>query len=481
MQFVRNLRMQHITSGAADSLNVTLRRDTSALHYLQHVLDMLVIVISLYGLTWLLEGEVHARYVTLAGFAALLSIVVYRALGVYRVHGVFRSGTRLVLAWAVVLGVLLLFGAATKTTDSYSRLVFFSWAIAALMCQLCLFVAFAMLRNSRPVFQSRATRALVVGRGEQARHLHHTLNQSRHMGVTSIGVVSDRAHAEDSADATVLCGLGRLQALCISADVDRVYVAVPMASNHLVETISRDLLPSNIELFWAPDMGRLNRWNSSVGVVAGMPMIAVSERPDSASRREYIAKAVLDRVGALAALVLLSPVLLIIALAVKLTSRGPVIFTQKRHGLNGQVIHIYKFRSMWHSNTESENKPIQAVVNDRRLTPIGHWLRSSSIDELPQLINVLKGDMSLVGPRPHAVDHNHHYRQLINQYEDRHLLKPGITGLAQINGWRGATDTDEKMQNRIDFDIQYIRNWSLALDLSILIKTPMSLIVHRAH
>ena len=481
MLFAKHLRFQHVTPGMAGSPNVTIRRDSSTLHYAQHLLDVCAIVVSLYGLTWLLEGDVHVRYIMLAGFAALMSTVIYHTLGVYRTHSVFRSGTRLVLAWATVIGFLLLLGAATKTTDSYSRLVFFGWALTALGCQLCLFVGFALIRNSRPVFQSRATRALVVGQGEHARHLHRMLNQSRQMGVSSLGIVSDREHVDDAMDSDLLCGLGGIRTLCVSAEIDRVYVAVPMASNHLVERISRDLLPSHIELFWIPDLGRLHRWNSSVGVVAGMPMIAVSEHPDSASRKEYIAKALLDRVGALIALVLFSPVLILSALAVKLTSSGPVIFTQKRHGLNGQVIHIYKFRSMWQSGTDSAHKPIQAVENDPRLTPVGRWLRSTSIDELPQLFNVLKGDMSLVGPRPHALGHNHHYRRLIDQYEDRHLLKPGITGLAQINGWRGATDTDEKMQNRVDFDIHYIRNWSLALDISILIKTPMSLLVHKAH
>jgi len=198
-----------------------------------------------------------------------------------------------------------------------------------------------------------------------------------------------------------------------------------------------------------------------------MPVVAVCETPFTGING--IIKRATDLLLATLILILISPLLLIIAIGVKVTSPGPVIFKQRRYGLDGEEILVYKFRSM--SVCEDGGQIQQAKKNDQRITPLGAFLRKSSLDELPQFINVLQGRMSIVGPRPHAVAHNEMYRKLINGYMVRHKVKPGITGWAQINGLRGETETLDKMKARIDFDLDYLRNWSPMLDLKIIVNT----------
>jgi len=198
-----------------------------------------------------------------------------------------------------------------------------------------------------------------------------------------------------------------------------------------------------------------------------MPVISVCETPFTGVNG--LVKRLSDIVLSILILVLISPVMLAVAIAVKLTSRGPVIFMQRRYGLDGEEIHVYKFRSM--KVTEDGGEIIQVSRRDPRVTTVGAFLRRTSLDELPQFINVLQGRMSIVGPRPHAVAHNEMYRKLIRGYMVRHKVKPGITGWAQVNGYRGETETLDKMQARVDYDLDYLRNWSLRLDLKIILKT----------
>jgi Undecaprenyl-phosphate glucose phosphotransferase len=203
--------------------------------------------------------------------------------------------------------------------------------------------------------------------------------------------------------------------------------------------------------------------------LAGVPMLAVLERP--LSGWNFVLKALEDRVLAAILIVLFAPILLLIAVAIKLDSRGPVFFRQKRYGFNNNPITVYKFRSM-HVGAASDDSVQQARRNDPRVTRVGAILRRTSLDELPQLFNVFSGEMSLVGPRPHAVVHNEQYAKIIDDYLSRHRVKPGITGWAQVNGLRGETDTPEKMARRVQFDLYYIDNWSLLFDVKILMLTP---------
>ncbi|MCV6614108.1 MAG: undecaprenyl-phosphate glucose phosphotransferase, partial [Cellvibrionaceae bacterium] len=259
-----------------------------------------------------------------------------------------------------------------------------------------------------------------------------------------------------------------------STGIKRVYIALPMLLSQQVSKLNVELMDHNVDVIWAPDIYALNLVNHSVREVSGVPIISLNESPLTSSRLSTVVKDVMDRTLAALALLTLAPVMLIIAGLVKLSSKGPVIFKQQRHGWDGSIIEVWKFRSM-RLHDESDGEVKQATKDDDRITPIGKFIRRTSLDELPQFINVLQGRMSLVGPRPHAVSHNHFYSQKINSYLARHRIKPGITGLAQISGCRGETETIDKMQERVEYDLAYINNWSLWLDLKILIKTPFTL------
>jgi putative colanic acid biosynthesis UDP-glucose lipid carrier transferase len=228
-----------------------------------------------------------------------------------------------------------------------------------------------------------------------------------------------------------------------------------------------ELKDTTASIFFVPDMFVTDLIQGRTGSVCGMPIISVCETPFTGSNG--FVKRLSDIVLSVIILVLILPILLGVATAVKLSSPGPIIFRQRRYGLDGKEILVYKFRSM--TVTEDGAKVQQATKNDSRITPLGAILRKTSIDELPQFVNVLQGRMSIVGPRPHAVAHNEMYRKLIKGYMVRHKVKPGITGWAQVNGYRGETDTLDKMQGRIDYDLDYLRNWSLRLDLYIIYRT----------
>ncbi|MFE8148805.1 undecaprenyl-phosphate glucose phosphotransferase [Brenneria goodwinii] len=264
--------------------------------------------------------------------------------------------------------------------------------------------------------------------------------------------------------------LGDIDALIDGArrgEIDKVYIALPMKESELISRILLELSDTTCTVLLIPDIFTFTVLRSRSEMVNDVPVISLYDTPMSGIN--MVIKRIEDIVVSVLILILISPLLLIIALIVKLTSSGPVIFKQMRYGLDGKAIEVWKFRSM--TVMENGNKVIQAKKNDPRLTPIGGFLRKTSLDELPQFFNVLLGDMSIVGPRPHAISHNEQYRKLIKGYMLRHKMKPGITGWAQINGWRGETDTLEKMEKRIEFDLQYIQSWSLWLDIKIIFLT----------
>jgi putative colanic acid biosysnthesis UDP-glucose lipid carrier transferase len=240
-----------------------------------------------------------------------------------------------------------------------------------------------------------------------------------------------------------------------------------MASQARILALLKGLGDTTASVYFVPDVFMLDLIGARIDTVAGLPVLAVCDSPLQGSQ-QWIKRAS-DLAIASAAIVLTAPLMLAIAAAIALTSPGPVIFRQRRYGLDGAEIQVWKFRSM--TVAEDGEQVRQAQRNDTRVTTVGRFIRRTSLDELPQLFNVLQGTMSVVGPRPHAVAHNQMYRRLIQGYMLRHKVKPGITGLAQVHGARGETDTLEKMQNRIRYDLEYLRNWSIGLDLGILVRT----------
>ncbi|HIE9448038.1 undecaprenyl-phosphate glucose phosphotransferase [Klebsiella pneumoniae] len=249
--------------------------------------------------------------------------------------------------------------------------------------------------------------------------------------------------------------------------LDRIYIALGMKDESKIKEIVSQLTDTTCSVLLIPDLFTFNILQSRTEEINGVPVVPLFDTPLNGIN--MVVKRLEDIIVSSVIIILISPVLIVISLAVKFTSPGPVIFRQIRYGMDGKPIKVWKFRSM--TVMENGDKVIQATKNDVRITRVGKFLRSTSLDELPQFFNVLFGQMSVVGPRPHAVSHNEQYRSLIQGYMLRHKVKPGITGLAQVNGWRGETDTLEKMQKRIEFDLLYIRGWSVWLDMKIIFLT----------
>jgi putative colanic acid biosynthesis UDP-glucose lipid carrier transferase len=273
----------------------------------------------------------------------------------------------------------------------------------------------------------------------------------------------------------LLGGLSDLPAYVKQHNTDVIFIALPMRQVQRVVDLLDDLHDTTASIYFVPDIFVMDLIQSRTAEISGVPIVAMCETPFQGTRG--VVKRLMDVCLSLVGLIVLSPALLLIAAAIRLDSQGPVFFRQRRYGLDGQVIDVHKFRSM----TVAEDGPIiqQATRNDQRVTRIGRFLRRYSLDELPQLFDVLRGRMSLVGPRPHAVAHNEEYRRLIKGYMVRHKVLPGITGWAQINGFRGETSKLEEMKARVEYDLDYLRHWTPALDIRILLQTAMQILSDR--
>ncbi|MFI8418285.1 undecaprenyl-phosphate glucose phosphotransferase [Serratia sp. NPDC078593] len=351
----------------------------------------------------------------------------------------------------------------------------FNWywivLIGLIAGRFCIRLALAYLRkigyNTRNV--------AIMGSLPIGIHLAETLNEAHWMGFNVLGIYSD----EVIPSSTHIPFCGDLATLVKDAEqgkIDRIYIAMSMSTEMKIRETVAKLTDTKCSVLLIPDMFTSNILQSRHEEINGVPVISLFDTPMSGINA--VIKQIEDRTLALFILLFISPVLLAIAVLVKLTSEGPVIFKQQRYGIDGKAIEVWKFRSM--KVMENGNSVIQAKKGDARVTKLGAFLRRTSLDELPQFINVLKGDMSIVGPRPHAVAHNEQYRKLINGYMLRHRMKPGITGWAQINGWRGETDTLDKMEKRVEYDLEYIRNWSVWFDIKIIFLTVFKGFVNKA-
>jgi putative colanic acid biosynthesis UDP-glucose lipid carrier transferase len=308
---------------------------------------------------------------------------------------------------------------------------------------------------------------VIAGGGVLGQSLLTNISNHQSYGLVFKGYYDDLNRKSGLEEIEIKGDLQKLVMKCKEGAVDRVYITMPMRAEKRIKWLIKELADSTASVYLVPDVFTFNLMHARSDIIAGIPTISIYDSPI------YGTNAIIKRIEdlVLSTLILLSitPLLLAISLAVKLTSPGPVLFKQIRYGIDGKPIKVWKFRSM--TVMDNGDQVIQAKKNDVRLTPIGGILRSRSLDELPQFFNVLQGKMSIVGPRPHAVAHNEEYRSVISGYMLRHKVKPGITGWAQVNGWRGETDTLEKMEKRIEYDLDYIRDWSLSFDLQIIIAT----------
>ena len=311
----------------------------------------------------------------------------------------------------------------------------------------------------------------IVGCNDLGIQLARNVKKTPSLGLKLLGYYDDRPEERTSAlPDDVEKQLGKIEDLIVAAkagEVQVVFITLPMRAEARIRSVIQELADTTASVYIVPDLFVFQLLNSRWSDIEGVPVVSVFENPLFGV--DGMVKRVLDLGIATAALTVAAIPMAIIALAVKLTSKGPILFKQKRYGLDGREIDVWKFRSM--KVCENGAKVTQAKKNDSRLTPIGGFLRKSSLDELPQIFNVLAGKMSLVGPRPHANAHNEFYRTQIDGYILRHKVNPGMTGLAQVNGCRGETETLDKMEKRVFFDHQYIREWSIWLDLKIIMKT----------
>ena len=308
--------------------------------------------------------------------------------------------------------------------------------------------------------------AVIAGVNTSSLRLAEQLNETKELGIKLIGFFDD-SYPRGRQDIPILGTLLDLPQYMRNHQIDVVYLTDVNKPLKTVTTLIEALEDTTACVYFIPNVLISNLIHGRSYELNGIPLIAIWEIPFS--DLQYFLKRSIDIGVALLAIIILSPIMLVVAIAIKLSSPGPVLFKQRRYGLNGQEIIVYKFRSM--TVMQDGHVIPQASQFDKRVTSVGKILRKTSLDELPQFINVLQGRMSLVGPRPHAVAHNELYRKQIDGYMLRHKVKPGITGLAQVNGCRGETDTLEKMQQRIDYDLQYLKNWSLSLDIRIILQT----------
>jgi len=357
------------------------------------------------------------------------------------------------------------------------------WLLGWLLFSLLMLVSFRLIASAviadAEMRGDLARRAVIVGGGRPAEELVRRLTRSGHRAIRILGVFDDRGgeRSPDAVDIYRKIGtFDELEAYCREQAVDLLIIALPATAEERILHLMKELWQLPIDVRIAAHASRLKLSKRAYTYIGDVPFLAVFDRP--LSDWNAAVKAVFDRVVAALALVALSPLMLIVALAVKLESKGPILFRQPRYGFNNNLIAVLKFRSMYTDRTDTHGAR-QVTKDDPRVTRVGRFIRKTSIDELPQLFNVLRGELSLVGPRPHATQSkaaNQLYQDVVDGYYARHRMKPGITGWAQINGWRGETDTLEKIERRVEHDIYYIENWSLPMDLYILAVTPLSLL-----
>ncbi len=429
--------------------------------------------------------ERHAGDVMIAlivASIACLTVYILQRLWAYTVPalGVIARQIRSLLAgligaFVLVTGFLFLIGVDVMAF----RLWLLAWLLSALLVLPAFRLVVASAISRAEARGELARRAVIVGGGKACEDLILRLAKSNNKAIRILGVFDDRGDERSPDTIGLFRKIGtfsELQHYCRENAVDLLIIALPATAEERILHLMRKLWELPIDVRIAAHASKLKLSKRAYAYIGEVPFLAVFDRP--LSDWNSAVKAVFDRIVAALALVVLAPVMLLIAAAIKLESKGPVLFRQPRYGFNNDLIGVLKFRSMY-TDLADQHGARQVTKHDPRVTRVGRFIRKTSLDELPQLINVLRGQLSLVGPRPHATQSkadNRLYQEVVDGYYARHRMKPGITGWAQINGWRGETDTIAKIERRVEHDLYYIENWSLPLDLYILALTPLSLL-----
>jgi Undecaprenyl-phosphate glucose phosphotransferase len=422
------------------------------------------------------------HYPAIAFGASLLTVVMLEFSDLYQISVLLRPARnigRLLLIWSGAFAVLALAGFFLKVSSDFSRLWSGSWFVSGFVLLFALRLVLSQMvrrwaRNGR-----MERRAVIVGGGKAAELLIRSVEHQPDNDIRICGIFDDR---DDRRSPPVVAGypkLGNIAELiefARIARIDMLIVSLPITAESRVLSLLKKLWVLPVDIRLSAHSNQLRFRPRSYSYIGAVPMLDIFDKP--INDWDSVAKRTFDIVFSLIGIVLFSPVMLATAIAIKLDSKGPVLFRQKRHGFNNEEIEVLKFRSMYVEHTDPTAK--RAVTkDDPRVTRVGRFIRKTSIDELPQFFNSLLGTLSLVGPRPHAVyaqTHNRLYTEVVDGYFARHRVKPGVTGWAQISGWRGEMDTDEKIKKRTEFDLFYIENWSLWFDLKIMLLTPIRLL-----
>lgn len=435
------------------------------------LINPVVIVTTLFGCTLAFDEPFAGAYMILGVLVFLISTQVFDDVDIFRAWRGVRTTAedrKVIFDWLMVVGILLFLAFATKLSAQFSRKVMLTWFVVT---PFALIVAHALARQivRRIARQKNDARSIViVGANPLGYKLAQRILDDPYYGAEVKGFFDDRHPSRlELANGPLLGTIENLSQWVREHSVGTIYITLPMVAQPRIMKMLDELGDTTASVYFVPDIFAFDLIQARFDQLEGIPVVAICESPFSGFNS--VLKRISDVVFACAALILLWPVMLAIAIGIKWTSPGPVLFKQRRYGLDGAEIMVYKFRSM--RVLEDGAIVRQATRDDDRVTRFGAFLRRTSLDELPQFLNVLQGTMSIVGPRPHAVAHNEQYRKLIKRYMLRHKVKPGITGWAQINGYRGETESVEKMQSRVAYDLDYMRNWSVSLDVWIMLRT----------
>ena len=452
-----------------------LRPHTSELTLLQRLFDAGWIALT-HTLAYYFHPDAHwfTDQTVATGGAVLIFYITGEIAGLYQAWRGVPLGNqiaRIWMAWLPVVMVLLASAFALKTTDRFSRVASGGWLILAPVAITIWRTAIRMLLRRLRAQGKNLRTAAVCGATEIGLDLANRILSSPHLGIKLLGFFDDRTPERTERVSMSFGGVvGRFDELVQKAkdgEVDLVYIALPLKAEPRVNDLLRKLADTTASVYIVPDFFVFDLLHGRWSALGDVPVISIFETPFYGV--DGWLKRVEDVVLGSFFLIVGAPLMILIAIAIKLNSKGPVFFKQRRYGLDGETIEVFKFRSMTVAEDGAEVK--QAKKNDQRVTSVGRLLRRTSLDEIPQLIHVVTGSMSLVGPRPHAVAHNELYRKKIAGYMLRHKVKPGLTGWAQVNGWRGETDTSEKLQRRVEHDLYYIGRWGVVFDLKIIVMT----------
>lgn len=445
--------------------------DIPLISFFQRVLDPMIIMGTLYLFSMLYSQPFTGYSLVLMVLAFFISNAVYQHVDPYRT---WRSGRMLaysmgiVAGWAITVAILIFLGASSGLAHYYNETVMISWFGATPFVLLFSHLAVRKM-GSDPAKASEVRSVIIIGANDVGLKFARTIERNPNLFMSVDGFFDDRTRDRWPTDMAhpMLGQMADIASYVRERHTKMIFISQPISAQPRIRKLLDELQDTTASVYFLPDIYVFDLMQARFDNVGGMPVIAICETPFTGFNS--MIKRSSDIVLGLIIQICLLPIMLAIALSIKLTSPGPVIFRQRRYGLYGEEIIVYKFRSM--TVAEDGAKVVQATKNDQRVTKVGAFLRRSSLDELPQFLNVLQGRMSIVGPRPHAVAHNEQYRKLIKGYMLRHKAKPGITGWAQVNGFRGETETLDKMEARIRYDLDYLRSWSLWLDLWIIVKT----------